>query len=135
MKREPTYVGIDVAKDRVDIAVRPTGQSWSASYEEEEVEILVARLRVLEPAGVILEATGGLELTLVAALAAASLPVAVVNPRQVRDFARSTGQLAKNDRLDAQVLAHLERRSNRRCARYVMPTLGSSERCWPVGVR
>ena len=106
MKREPTYVGIDVAKDRVDIAVRPTGQSWSASYEEEEVEILVARLQVLEPAGVILEATGGLELTLVAALAAASLPVAVVNPRQVRDFARSTGQLAKNDRLDAQVLAH-----------------------------
>ena len=106
MKREPTYVGIDVAKDRVDIAVRPTGQSWSASYEEKEVEILVARLQVLEPAGVILEATGGLELTLVAALAAASLPVAVVNPRQVRDFAKSTGQLAKNDRLDAQVLAH-----------------------------
>ena len=106
MKREPTYVGIDVAKDRVDIAVRPTGQSWSASYEEEEVEILVARLQVLEPAGVILEATGGLELTLIAALAAASLPVAVVNPRQVRDFARSTGQLAKNDRLDAQVLSH-----------------------------
>ena len=106
MKREPTYVGIDVAKDRVDIAVCPTGQSWSASYEEEEVEILVARLQVLEPAGVILEATGGLELTLVAALAAASLPVAVVNPRQVRDFAKSTGQLAKNDRLDAQVLAH-----------------------------
>ena len=77
MKREPTYVGIDVAKDRVDIAVRPTGQSWSASYEEEEVEKLVARLQGLEPAGVILEATGGLELTLVAALAAASLPVAV----------------------------------------------------------
>ena len=70
------------------------------------MEILVARLQVLEPAGVILEATGGLELTLVAALAAASLPVAVVNPRQVRDFAKSTGQLAKNDRLDAQVLAH-----------------------------
>ena len=83
MKREPTYVGIDVAKDRVDIAVRPTGQSWSASYEEEEVEKLVARLQGLEPAAVILEATGGLELTLVAALAAASLPVAVINPRQV----------------------------------------------------
>ena len=70
------------------------------------MEILVARLQVLEPAAVILEAAGGLELALVAALAAASLPVAVVNPRQVRDFARSTGQLAKNDRLDAQVLAH-----------------------------
>ena len=102
----PTYIGIDVAKDRVDIAVRPTGQSWSVSYEEEEVEKLVARLQGLEPAAVILEATGGLELTLVAALAAASLPVAVINPRQVRDFAKSTGQLAKNDRLDAQVLAH-----------------------------
>ena len=63
-------------------------------------------MQALEPATVILEATGGLELTLVSALAAASLPVAVVNPRQVRDFAKSTGQLAKNDRLDAQVLAH-----------------------------
>ena len=59
MKREPTYVGIDVAKDRVDIAVRPTGQNWSASYEEEEVEKLVAKLQGLEPAAVILEATGG----------------------------------------------------------------------------
>ena len=106
MKPEPTYIGIDVSKDRVDIAVRPSGQIWSTPYEEEEVEKLVARLQALEPATVILEATGGLELTLVAALAAASLPVAVVNPRQVRDFAKSTGQLAKNDRLDAQVLAH-----------------------------
>ena len=106
MKPEPTYIGIDVAKDRVDIAVRPSGQIWSAPYEEEEMEKLVARLQALEPATVILEATGGLELTLVAAMAAASLPVAVVNPRQVRDFAKSTGQLAKNDRLDAQVLAH-----------------------------
>jgi len=106
MKPEPPYIGIDVSKDRVDVAVGPTGQSWSVPYEEEEVEKLVARLHVLEPAGVILEATGGLELALVAALAAASLPVVVVNPRQVRDFAKSTGQLAKNDRLDAQVLAH-----------------------------
>ena len=106
MKQEPTYIGTDVAKDRVDIAVRPTGQSRSVSYEEEEVEKLVARLQGLEPTAVILEATGGLELTLVAALTAASLPVAVVNPRQVRDFAKSTGQLAKNDRLDAQALAH-----------------------------
>ena len=106
MKPEPPYIGIDVSKDRVDVAVGPIGQSWSVPYEEEEVEKLVARLHVLEPAGVILEATGGLELALVAALAAASLPVVVVNPRQVRDFAKSIGQLAKNDRLDAQVLAH-----------------------------
>ena len=135
MKREPTYVGIDVAKDRVDIAVRPTGQSWSASYEEEEVEKLVARLQGLEPAAVILEATGGLELTLVAALAAASLPVAVINPRQVRDFAKSTGQLAKNTDSTPRSWPTLERRSIRPCARYVMPTLKSLERCWPVGVR
>ena len=129
MKREPTYVGIDVAKDRVDIAVRPTGQSWSASYEEEEVEILVARLRVLEPAGVILEATGGLELTLVAALAAASLPLAVMpQPGPPANWPRTTDSTPRS-------WPTLERRSNRRCARYVMPTLGSSERCWPVGVK
>ena len=70
------------------------------------VDDLVTQLKDLKPAGVITESTGGLELPLVAALAAASLPVAVVNPRQVRDFARSTGRLAKTDRLDAQVLAH-----------------------------
>ena len=106
MKPEPPYIGIDVSKDRVDVAVGPTGQSWSVPYEEEEVEKLGARLHDLELAAVIQEATGGLELALVAVLAAASLPVAVVNPHQVRDFAKSTGQLAKNDRLDAQVLAH-----------------------------
>ena len=106
MKPKPTYIGIDVVKDQVDIAVRPTDQIWSASYEDEEVEKLVPRLQGLEPSAVILESTGRLELTLVAALAAASLPVAVVNPCQLRVFAKSTGQLAKNDRLDAQVLAH-----------------------------
>ena len=78
------------------------------SYDEVGVEALVAKLQLLEPAAVILEATGGLELPLVAAVAAAALPVAVVNPRQVRDFARSTGQLAKNDQLDARILAHFE---------------------------
>ncbi len=106
MKPEPPCIGIDVSKDRVDVVVGPTGQSWSVPYEEDEVGKLVARLHDLGPAAVILEATGGLELALVAALAAASLPVVVVNPRQVRDFAKSTGQLAKNDRLDAQVLDH-----------------------------
>ena len=106
MSQEPTYVGIDVAKDQVDVAVRPGGRSWSVQYDEAGVDGLVARLNRLKPAAVITESTGGLELALVAALAAASLPVAVVNPRQVRDFAKSTGQLAKTDRLDAQVLAH-----------------------------
>ena len=93
MTEELIYVGIDVAKDRVDVATRPADQHWSVSYDEAGVEALVAKLQVLEPAAVILEATEGLELPLVAAVAAAVLPVAVVNPRQVRDFARSTGQL------------------------------------------
>ena len=106
MSQEPTYVGIDVSKERMDVAVRPTGRNWSVSYDEAGVDDLVAQLKDLKPAGVITESTGGLELALVAALAAATLPVAVVNPRQVRDFARSTGRLAKTDRLDAQVLAH-----------------------------
>ena len=106
MSQEPTYVGIDVSKERMDVAVRPTGRSWSVSYDGAGVDDLVAQLKELKPAGVITESTGGLELPLVAALAAASLPVAVVNPRQVRDFARSPGRLAKTDRLDAQVLAH-----------------------------
>ena len=94
MSQEPTYVGIDVSKERMDVAVRPTGRNWSVSYDEAGVDDLVAQLKDLKPAGVITESTGGLELALVAALAAASLPIAVVNPRQVRDFARSTGRLA-----------------------------------------
>ena len=106
MEQPTTYVGIDVAKDGVNIAVGPTGHSWHTPYDEAEVPLLVAKLQDLKPAGVVMEATGGLEVPLAAALAAASLPVAVVNPRQVRDFAKSTGRLAKTDALAAQVLAH-----------------------------
>ena len=106
MEKEPIYVGIDVSKDRIDVAVRPTGRTWSVSYNEMEVDGLVSELRGLAPEAVIAESTGGLELPLAAALAAASVPVAIINPRQARDFAKSTGQLAKTDRLDAQVLAH-----------------------------
>ena len=106
MEQESTYVGIDVAKAQVDVAVRPTGQRWAVSYDESGVGELVAQLEDLDPALVLLEASGGLELPLVAALAAAALPVVVVNPRQVRDFARATGTLAKTDALDAAVLAH-----------------------------
>ena len=72
MKTQPTYVGIDVAKDRVDIFIRPTGHGWSVNYIEAEVDELVAKLQTIEPAVAIVEATGGLELPLVAALAAAS---------------------------------------------------------------
>ena len=106
MKEEPSYVGIDVAKARVDVAVRPSGDVWSIDYDDTGIEGLVVRLQTLAPAAVVLEATGGLEVPLVSALAAAALPVAVVNPRQVRDFAKATGRLAKTDALDAQVLAH-----------------------------
>ena len=81
MSQEPTYVGIDVSKDSIDVAVRPTGKNWSMSYDGSSVDDLVAQLKSLEPTGVITESTGGLELPLAAALAAASLPVAVVNPR------------------------------------------------------
>ena len=106
MKEELSYVGIDVAKARVDVAVRPSGDIWSEDYDEAGIEGLVVRLQTLGPAAVVLEATGGLEVPLASALAAAALPVAVVNPRQVRDFAKATGRLAKTDALDAQVLAH-----------------------------
>ena len=106
MQREPTYVGIDVAKDMLDVALRPAGERWRVEHDAAGLEQLVARLQALAPALIVLEATGGLELGLVGALAAAALPVVVVNPRQVRDFARATGRLAKTDALDAAVLAH-----------------------------
>lgn len=105
MNSQRCYVGIDVAKGQLDIAAGPGEEQWSVANEEEGIGTLVSRLEALEPALVVLEATGGLELAVTAALAAAELPVVVVNPRQVRDFARATGQLAKTDRLDAQMLA------------------------------
>ena len=106
MAGEPRFVGIDVSKAQVDVAVRPAGQRWVVSYDETGVEELVSHLVELDPALVLLEATGGLEVPLVAALSARALPVVVVNPRQVRDFARATGTLAKTDALNAVVLAH-----------------------------
>ena len=95
-----------MAKTSIDVDVRPEGGAWRTPHEEAGIEDLVSQLETLKPAIVLLEATGALELPLVAALAAAELPVVVVNPRQVRDFARATGKLAKTDALDAQVLAH-----------------------------
>jgi transposase len=106
MNQELSFVGIDVAKAQLDVAIRPTGQRWQVPHTEKAIHELVSRLASLHPSLVLLEASGGLELPLVAALAIARLPVVVVNPRQVRDFARATGKLAKTDALDAQVLAH-----------------------------
>jgi transposase len=98
-------VGIDVAKAHLDVALRPAGDPWRVANDEAGVAALVARLGPLAPALVVLEATGGLERLAAAALAAAGLPVAVVNPRQVRDVAKAVGQLAKTDALDAALLA------------------------------
>ncbi|MBV9110618.1 MAG: IS110 family transposase [Gemmatimonadetes bacterium] len=99
------FVGIDVAKAELVVAMRPSGAPWTVANDEAGRQLLVERLLALRPQVLVLEATGGYELPAVAALVAAGLPVVVVNPRQVRDFARSTGQLAKTDRLDAAVLA------------------------------
>ena len=119
MKEGAIYVGIDVAKANIDIAVRPTGMVWQVSHDVSGIGDLVSRLENLKPATVLLEATGGLEVPLAAALAAAAVPVVEVNPRQVRDFAKATGRLAKTDALDAQVLAHFAeaRRPPRRPSR------------------
>jgi transposase len=100
------FVGIDVAKAQLDIAIRPSGEYFTAPHDDPGVSGVVQRLCALQPTLVVLEATGGFELDVASALGAAGVPTAVVNPRQVRDFARSTGLLAKTDRLDAQVLAH-----------------------------
>jgi len=100
------YVGIDVAKDRLDVHVRPAGEVFAVTRDGEGLAELVARLETLAPQLIVLEATGGFEVTVAAALAAAKLPLAVVNPRQIRDFARSTGKLAKTDALDAAAIAH-----------------------------
>ena len=103
------FVGIDVSKTMLDVALRPgrPGEAgWRCTNDEAGIADLIRHLQPLAPALIVLEATGGLEREVVAALALAALPVAVVNPRQVRDFAKATGRLAKTDALDAAVLAH-----------------------------
>ncbi len=101
----PVFVGIDVSKATLDVAVRPTGETWTSANASDGIDALVARIAALTPALVVMEATGRYEAPCAAALASAGVPVAVVNPRQVRDFAKSTGRLAKTDALDAAILA------------------------------
>ena len=101
-----TCAGIDVAKDRLDVVLRPSGEYLEATNDKRGIGSVLRRLRREDVALVVLEATGGMERPAAAALAAAGVPVAVVNPRQVRDFAKATGRLAKTDRIDAVVLAH-----------------------------
>ena len=108
-------IGIDVSQATLDVAVYPSGEHWQTSNAEVAIVELVERVRALAPELIVLEASGGYETPVLAMLASAGLPVVAVNPRQVRDFARSTGQLAKTDALDAQVLAKF--------AAVVQPTL------------
>jgi transposase len=105
MDAPTVYVGIDVSKDHLDVAVLPEGRSWRVASDEAGLRALGAELAACHPALIVLEATGGFQLPVVAHLASLGLPTAVVNPRQVREFARSTGKLAKTDAIDAQVLA------------------------------
>lgn len=99
-------VGIDVSKNTLDLAVHESGATWSSPNDSGGCTALAAKLKQLHPTSIVLEATGGHEMLVSATLSAAALPVIVVNPRQIRDFARATGQLAKTDRLDGRVLAH-----------------------------
>jgi transposase len=100
------YVGIDVSKARLDVAIEPTHQRWQVANDEQGLQQLIEQLVPLHPERIVLEATGGYELSALASLGCANLPAVAVNPRQVRDFAKATGTLAKTDALDAQVLAH-----------------------------
>lgn len=101
------FVGLDVAQADLEIALRPSAEGWTVANDELGIAALVARLQAVQPALIVLEATGGLEVAVTSALAAAGLPVVVVNPRQARDFAKATGPLAKTEALDARAWAHV----------------------------
>lgn len=122
------YVGIDVSKDRLDGAVRPTGERWQVANDEAGIDTLLSHVAAVTPALVVLEASGGYERPVAAALIAAGCAVAVVNPRHVRNFAKATGTLAKTDALDAQVLAHFAEAVRPR----VQPTPNESVRALSV---
>ena len=106
MENEKVYAGIDVAKASMDVAVHSSGQCWSFPNNDKGITQAVSQLQKLAPTIVIMEATGGMEIPMATALAVARVPIALVNPRQVRDFAKATGKLAKTDALDAKVIAH-----------------------------
>ena len=99
------YVGLDVAKAHIDGAVRPSGDVHRVPHDDAGLTTLVTEVRALAPTLVVLEATGGYETDVASVLALAGIPVAIVNPRQVRDFAKALGRLAKTDAIDARVLA------------------------------
>ncbi len=105
MDQTAIFVGIDISRDRLDVHLRPSGEAFGVARDAKGLDELLARLKAVAPGLIVLEATGGFEVTVAAALAGAQLPLAVVNPRQIRDFARATGRLAKTDALDAEAIA------------------------------
>ena len=121
MASSEVFIGIDVSKAKLDGASNPIGPEWSFSNDLVGLKGLVKQLKKQDPKLVVLEASGGLEIPVVVRLYEAGLPVVVVNPRQVRDFAKATGRLAKTDRIDAGVIAHFG------CYR--------PSRAWPCAVR
>lgn len=102
--KEQMFVGIDVSKSTLEVRIEPLGESFQVANDDEGVKALCSRVKQLDLRLIVMEATGGLEMRAASELAARGLPLAVVNPRQVRDFAKATGQLAKTDRIDTQVL-------------------------------
>jgi transposase len=114
MSEPQLFVGIAVAKAQLDIALRPTGERGAVPNDDTSIAALVTQLAAARPTRIVLEATGGFQRAVVAALAAAGRPVVVGNPRQTREFAKATGQLATTAALDARALAH--------CADAVRPT-------------
>jgi transposase len=104
-EQDRMYIGIDVSKDRLDVHIRPTGEAFAVTRDETGLGELAARLGVVRPALIVLEATGGFETIVATTLAAEGLPLAVINPRQIRAFAQACGQLAKTDALDAAIIA------------------------------
>ena len=105
MKAQELFVGIDISKKRLDVAINPGDQTFTCSNNEAGIQTLIRRLQKLNPQTILLEATGGYEFLLIAALREAELPACFINPKLIRNFARSAGIAAKTDRLDAKVLA------------------------------
>jgi transposase len=105
-QKSKSFIGIDVSKQQLEVAAHESDYQFRCANKASAFGELLAELIALRPALIVLEATGGLEIPVASTLQAAGLPVVVVNPRQVRDFAKALGQLAKTDRLDARVLAH-----------------------------
>jgi transposase len=124
-------VGIDVSKDQLDVAVRPTGESLTVRRTDAGIDDLIARLKTLAPKMIAIEATGGFETVVAAGLAGAGLPVVVVNPAQVRAFAQALGKRAKTDPIDSAVIAHFPRRLGRGCGQCQM----KRQDCSPIWLR